>query len=263
MSDLQTELELDAAGGFIYGAGLGVLSNYPRATGDYLAYLGKNSQTIIGNSLKTAIDEAGMNLIETDRAAAPLLSSSEFYSSSPIARLGNAATIDAYNSIVVQYGNRLSNVGMDLSALRGQPQNVYTYANGETFRPDLSYQTFSYWSGNTAHFDEVKAVSNLGGSSAIRQVGQYGRAISEINATNAGMRLLGTGLRSGGLALGAIGTAYDAYSTYNTVTQQLAVGNELAAGLSTAQFVGREGGGLALGAAGAVGGALAGGHITR
>ena len=122
---------------------------------------------------------------------------------------------------------------------------------------------FSFWQlatmpVGTWHFDEVKAVSNLTGSSKnLGQVAQYGRAISEVNAASGGMRALGNTLRGGGLVLGAAGVGIDGYLTYNQINQQLTAGNMTGAGLSGAQFAGRQVGGLGLGAAGALGGVAA------
>ena len=58
-------------------------------------------------------------------------------------------------------------------------RNVYTFANGDTFNPDLTYRTWNPWSGSTLNFDEVKAVVNLTASSEnIAQVENYqGRGI--------------------------------------------------------------------------------------
>jgi hypothetical protein len=242
-----------------YGAGLGLLTAYPQAAGDYWAYFGRGGTRTVAAPLRTAIANAGMTFRPIDRVASALPRTSPFYANNPISRLGNNAMVDAANTVRAQYGRFATNIRMDLSGVRGRPQNVHTFLNGQSFRPDLTYRTWSPWSGATAHFDEVKAVANLTASSEnLRQVRQYGRAISETNTASAGMRRVGAALRGGGLVLGGAGAAYDAYSTYGEIKQQLAAGDTRGARLSGAQFVGREGGGLGVGALGGLGGVLAG-----
>jgi hypothetical protein len=209
-------------GAAVYGAGLHVLTVYPRATGYYWVYWGANETRAVSKTLEAAISDSGMRLLSVDRIAPPLPASSQFYSNSPIARLGNAATIDTANTVAAQYGSSLGDFGMDLTAVRDLPQNTYTFANGDTFRPDLSYRTSSWWSGSTLHFDETKAVANLTASSRnLNQVANYGRAISEINAASSGMRLLGAALRTGGTVLGAAGAVYDVYHTGSAISADL------------------------------------------
>src|SRR3984893_4362123 len=203
----------------LYGTGVGVLTVYPQAVGQYWSYLGTQQQVTIAKSLDTAITNAGMELVSTGYRAAPLPVGGEYYSVTAIGRQGNAATIDALNVIKDTYGSSLSNVGMDLSGVSGRPQNIYTFADGITFRPDLNYtNTDSFWSGATAHFDETKAVSNLTGSARnLDEVAQYGLAISEVNAASDGMRAFGSALRDLGVIGGVAGVglaANDQYQAY-------------------------------------------------
>ncbi|PWT75507.1 MAG: hypothetical protein C5B46_02510, partial [Proteobacteria bacterium] len=236
---------MTASGIVLYGTGLGVLTAYPWATGQYWSYLGERKSVSIADSLRFAITDAGMKREDMRIRAPALPTDSPYYSSNWIHAQGNAATVDAYNGIKTTYGYRVSDLEMGLSG-KGFPQNVYTYANGETFRPDLTYKTFSPWSGSTAHFDETKAVALLTGSSKnITQVEQYGRAISEVNAASAGMRVLGTALRTGGLALGAAGFGIDVYNTSNNISAALNQNNTIGAGREAAQFGGRWGGTVA------------------
>jgi hypothetical protein len=161
------------SGNGAYGAGLGALTAYPQATGYYWSYLGADGTRSISTTVESAITNSGLVLNPIDKTVSPFPSTDLRYSNNPIARLGNPAIVDAANSISAQYGRFVSNLKMELNAVSRWPQNIYTYANGQTFRPDLTYRTFSPRSGGTAHFDEVKAVSNLTGSSNnLKQVAQ-------------------------------------------------------------------------------------------
>jgi hypothetical protein len=61
-----------------------------------------------------------------------------------------------------------------------------------------------------------------------------------------------------GKSLGVAGFGFDAAATVSQINKQISAGNLSGAGLSAAQFVGRQGGGFALGAASGIGGTLAG-----
>jgi len=263
MTDTISEFVNSSYGVVLYSAGLGVLTAYPQGTGYYRTYYGTNSRSVVANSLRTAIADAGMEVLEAGRTAPPIPPGSQYYApNNYIARLGNAATVDAANSVSAQYGRFVSNPQMDLTSIPGCPQNIYTYANGQTFRPDLSYRTWSPWSGGTEHFDSVKAVNQLRGSAKnIGEVAQYGRAISEVNAASSGMRLLGTSLR----ALGVAGVAYDIYSTGNAIGADLSRNDTVGAGREIARFGGRLGGmayGASLGAYGFAAGPFVGAATT-
>jgi hypothetical protein len=65
-------------------------------------------------------------------------------------------------------------------------------------------------------------------------------------------------VRFAGKGLGVAGVVLDGASTAGQINQQISAGNLRGAGLSAAQFAGRQGGGFALGAASGIGGALAG-----
>jgi len=52
MSDANNSIVFTPFEAFAYGTGLGVLTAYPQATGDYWRFLGANGQSKIANSLK-------------------------------------------------------------------------------------------------------------------------------------------------------------------------------------------------------------------
>ena len=202
------------------GSGIVILFNNPAATGTYWAYNGANGTMRIAATLEAAIQNAGMTLTPTGYTA-PAITDPALISPNYIGRLGNNAMVDAANTIAARYDLNVADIGIDLSGIQGRPQNIFTYANGNTFRPDLgAYTTQSQWSGATVHLDEVKAVQNLTGSARnLNQVQQYGRAITEINTESANMRLMGTAARNTGVALSVAGTGLDIWSNYRIADQ--------------------------------------------
>ena len=58
----------------LYGTGLGILTDYPQATGTYWSYLGRADVVEITDPLKSAITDAGMTLTLIDQRATLQLS---------------------------------------------------------------------------------------------------------------------------------------------------------------------------------------------
>ncbi|MGQ0682915.1 hypothetical protein [Bradyrhizobium sp.] len=137
-----------------------------------------------------------------------------------------------------------------------------TNAAGKPRNLDIGYQTRSFLYGATNNYVEVKTgyvdfKGNKGGTAAVQAKADVAN-LAKLNSQVSGIRKFGQGLRIGGVGLGVAGFGYDAYQTYGDINRKLSAGNMNGAGLSAAQFVGRQGGGLAFGAAGTLGGVAVG-----
>jgi hypothetical protein len=162
-NQLLDQLLLEGSGAVAYGTGVGILTVYPQAEGYYRAYFAANATRAIDQRLRNAIGNAGLQLLEVDRVAAPIPITSPDYAPGGLnaARLGNNAVVDAVDVVSTQYGRNLSDLRYELTSVPGYGHNSFSLANGQTVRVDLSYRTSSLWSGATQHFDEVKAKQNL------------------------------------------------------------------------------------------------------
>jgi len=131
-------------GVFIYGSGVGVLTVYPRATGEYRAYLGSNLQPVkITQGVADAITDGGMTLERVPIRAPELPPTSKYYTSHWAHRAGNNATVHAANTVRAQYGWRASNIQMGLHG-PGLSQNLWTIPNtSEVVQVDLSFRKWS------------------------------------------------------------------------------------------------------------------------
>ena len=106
MTDLISQIPY-APFGALYGSGLGLLTTYPQAAGVYWSYPGANGlKPIIGKELKSAINDAGMELKRIGVPAPPLTPGSPGYTQNSLHDQGNAATIDAWNRVKAEYGWR-------------------------------------------------------------------------------------------------------------------------------------------------------------
>jgi hypothetical protein len=116
MSEAENEFLLESSGVIVYGTGVAILTAYPQAAGYYRTYFGSNNQPpTVAKSLRIAIDSnAGLDLLNVGRAAAPLQITSPYYAPNGLAaaNLGNAAVVDAANSIAAQYGRNLISLSM-------------------------------------------------------------------------------------------------------------------------------------------------------
>lgn len=261
MSDINDKV-LIGSGVVSYGSGLTLSVVYPRAQGLFWSYNGLSGSTFITPEAEAAIKAAGMKIVNMGDAA-PL--PPEYSNVRWLHGRGIAPTLDAKGVIEQRYGKFISDISMDLPGTK--IQNMHTYANGGTFRPDLTYKTFSRWSGITRHFDETKGANQIG-SRYIPQFEQYGPAISEVNAASRSMRVVGAAVRTGGGVLAVAGFGYDVYNTSKAVTADLQRGDtagRVDAGREVAKFGGRWGGAAAgayLGAYGYLAGPVVGTFTT-
>ena len=196
-----------------FSIGQGFLNAYPGLRGNYVVYYGSNGQPpSISRALEDAISSNGLNLIQRD-ATAPLLTSNNLlYTANRISNLGNSAMVAEVGNILDQYGSNVSNIGVDFSGVAGIGHNSFTFSDGSTFRPDISYTTKSFFSGTINYVDEVKGANVLGATAGnLNQVSNYGQAVAENAAEVGGIRAAGTALEGVGGALIIGGLGYDTY----------------------------------------------------
>lgn len=146
-----------------FSIGQGFLNVYPGLGSNYVVYFGANGlQPDINPVLRQEISENGLNLIQRNVAPELMTSDNLLYTANRISNPGNSGTVAEIDNILNRYGNNVSNIEADFSGLRGFGQNTFTFSDGSTFRPDISYTTKSFFSGTINYVDEVKSVYDLG-----------------------------------------------------------------------------------------------------
>jgi hypothetical protein len=228
-----------------YGAGLGVLTAYPAASGRYVAYFGSHGKPVsISSPAEEAIKKALMQLDKVSRQAPQLVPGQFGYAPNPLHLKGNSPVVDAANEIKAGHGWRVSNMQMGLSG-PGLSKNMQPIPNGQgSVQIDLDYLRWDPLSGNTRFADEIKGRNEIKGRSQVQQAARHGELIAARKALTKNARRIGRALQVGGPVFGVGGALLDHQLTQQEVQGHLAQGNSYGAGLAKANYLGRQTGGV-------------------